>query len=137
MTDAPHPLEVILGSSEPDIQRLRFRDPNCFVAGSLNGNPERWQELLDSSTEGQIICSWLKHGVQIPDFFRPFKGVYRNRSYDLDEPPDMYFANAPVCRDFVPFINETIIKRLTEGSVERLGRTNDVSPPRCVNAQMR
>ena len=46
----------------------------------------------------------------------------------------MYFANAPICKNVIPFINETITKRLVEGSVELVGEVLNTNPPRCVNA---
>ena len=81
-----------------------------------------------------MVRKWLCEGVDMYDFFRPFQGSYRGRNFDSDIPPAMYFANAPVCKEFVPFINETILKRIKEGSIELLGPVHAVDPPRCVNA---
>ena len=132
---APDPVDVLAGIRQPDFDALRFRDPTVFVAGSLNYNAEAWQDVLaECHGAGQFVRGWLKHGVDFFDFFQHYRGEYRGRSFDSDIPPPMYFPNAPNCRQFVSFINETITKRLIEGSVELLGRVDQVPPPRCVNA---
>ena len=100
----------------------------------MHDNPDLWDVVLEESEDGPVVSKWLRQGVDIFDFFQPFKGKYRGREFDSTVPPQMYFANAPSCRDFVPFINETLTKRLIEGSVELLGKTSEVPPPRCVNA---
>ena len=132
---APKPAEVLAGIRLPDFNALRFRDPDSFVAGSLHEQRDVWDlvlaECLGISAQVRI---WLHSGVDLYEFFQPFQGTYRGRNFKSDTPPHMYFPNAPVCRQYVHFINDTIIKRLIEGSVELLGAVNEVSPPRCVNA---
>ena len=126
---------MLAGRCLPDFKALRFRDPASFVAGGLNVSPEVWVAILaECPTVGSRVQNWLKQGIDLFEFFQPFKGCYRGRSFDSEIPPPMYFANAPVCKQFVPFINETITKRLIEGSIELLGKVGLVPPPRCVNA---
>lgn len=132
---APTAEDVLSGRCPPDFEALRFRDPNFFVAGGLHDHTGLWDSVLVECSEmGEQVRGWLQNGLDIFQFFQPFKGQYRARDFDSSIPPHMYFANAPICRDFVPFINETLIKRLVEGSVELIGRVHEVSPPRCVNA---
>ncbi|XP_038045151.1 uncharacterized protein LOC119719725 [Patiria miniata] len=83
---------------------------------------------------GDQVRVWLHGGVDLFEFFQPYQGKYRGRDFNSETPPHMYFPNAPICKQFVPSINDTITKRLIEGSVELLGAVHEVSPPKCVNA---
>ena len=132
---APRPDDVLAGICQPDFIGLRFRDPDAFVAGSRHGCEEAWGPVLtECPGTGDRVKEWLREGVDLYDFFQPYQVTYRGRVFDSAVPPDMYFPNAPVCRQFVPFINDTITKRLVEGSVELLGPVKETAPPRCVNA---
>ena len=126
---------MLSGRHQPDFGSLRFRDPSSFVAGGLHNRIGAWEGVIEENPlRGPQVKNWLTSGVDLFEFFRPFQGKYKRRVFHSDTPPPMYFANAPICRQFVPFINDTINKRLIEGSVELLGEVNQVSPPRCVNA---
>ena len=80
------------------------------------------------------VRPWIHDGVHIPSFFRPYKGVYKGRSFDSVIPHPMYFQNDGRCDDFKDFIAATIVQRLKEGSVKWLGRVGVDPPPRVVNA---
>ncbi len=131
--NAPSPDDVIAGRVTPNMQSLRFRDPNLFVAGTLNNDLNVWDDVLSESSNREEVRGWLHHGVNLFDFFQPFKGE-SGRYFSSAFPSEMYFLNAPICQEYVHFINDTITKRLKEGSVSVLGRIHEVSAPRCVNA---
>lgn len=132
---APTPADVLSGAKKPAFEALRFRNPDRFVAGGLHDQPELWDDILaECPLNGSRVRRWLRGKLDIFEFFQPFQGSYRGRHFNSSVPPPMYFPNAPICERFVPFINETITKRIIEGSVELLGRVGEVDPPRCVNA---
>ena len=123
------------GFVKPDFTALRFKDPALFVAGGLSDSADAWEDVLaECHSSGLVVRQWLKHGVDLYEFFQHYQGTYRGKSFNSDIPPPMYFANAQICRQFISFMNENIHKRLVEGSMELLGLVEQVPPPRCVNA---
>ena len=80
------------------------------------------------------VASWIKDGVDLPSFFRHFKGELNGRFFNHDVPPPMYLQNDRKCEDWKEFLSSTILKRLAEGSMKCLGRVGIDPPPKVVNA---
>ena len=62
----------------------------------------------------------------------PFKGSFWGVQYDHSYPPSRYFSNAPVCENFVDFINNELILRLTTGVISHIGKVGKVEPPHII-----
>ena len=128
-------MDVLAGRVAPNFDALRLRSPDAFVCGNLHRFADIW-DLEMSGVDGyELARPWIRHGVDIPSFFEPFCGPFgKNRFFDSDVPPRMFFQNAPVCAEFVDFITDTISLRLEEGSMCYLGKVGVDPPPKVVNA---
>ena len=126
---------VIQGSSLADVRMLRFRDPRKFVAGELHRHPEFWAKLSASAPDypqASEVLHWIRHKVDVNDYFAPFKGSYKNQNYDCATPPPRIFSNHPSCKPFVEFISRTILDRLRSGAISLWGKVGRVPPPHLV-----
>lgn len=78
---------------------------------------------------------WIKEGVNINDFMKPFKGSFKGVKYDSDTPPPpstQIFGNHGSCKEFTDFISKILEERLQTGAVRLLGKGGEVAPPRLV-----
>ncbi|VDI52894.1 Hypothetical predicted protein [Mytilus galloprovincialis] len=69
-----------------DIDYLQLRDPDKFVTGQLHNCVSEWRLILDKNAH-QDVVKWLKDGVDVGEFFRRFKGNFKERNYDSEIPP--------------------------------------------------
>ena len=60
----------------------------------------RWDVILQGHNKGDEILSYLKIGVDIHDFFLPFKGDFQGTYYDSAFPPSIKFSNSKSCAGF-------------------------------------
>ena len=104
-----------------------LNDPSYFVAGSVHYFAERWHDII--SDKDNKVLHWIDNKVDIHDFIVPFKGNFWGRTYDHSFPPSRHFQNAPICEQFVDFINEELTNRLRSGAITYLGKVGDVEPP--------
>ena len=72
--------------------------------------------------------SYLKFGVDVREFFLPFKGDFQG-TYDSPLPPSASFPNNKSCSGFEDFISDTILERLANGSLSIWGKVGLVPPP--------
>lgn len=54
-------------------QDVIFGDPSSFVAGELSRHQSYWKFILSEHPTKDEILSYIIHGVNISDFFVPFK----------------------------------------------------------------
>ena len=57
------------------------------------------------------------------------KAVFGGKSYDHACPPSRHLKIAPICEQFVDFINGELIQRLKAGAISYLGQVGEVDPP--------
>ncbi|MEW8544651.1 MAG: reverse transcriptase domain-containing protein, partial [Candidatus Thiodiazotropha sp.] len=98
-------------------------------AGQIHNSLEEWQFIFNYNDSAEEIRDWVRCGVNIFQYVKPFKVMFLGESYDSDFPPRKLFNNSNKCRNFVEFISDTIKERLINGSVECLGRVGAVPPP--------
>lgn len=108
-----------------DLADLRFRDPDNFLAGNLHDHCQEWETLSPSSE----VMNWIKYGVDVHKFFKPYKGNFKGRHLDSALPPCMYFPNAKVCEQFGDFIARTLEERIRNESLTVLGKVGECDPP--------
>lgn len=69
-----------------DIHSLPFGNPAHFCAGQLHNNVGAWDYLLDSldthSEGASLVRQWIHQGVDIGQYFRPFKGNFKGKAYN-------------------------------------------------------
>ncbi|KAL9977508.1 hypothetical protein ACROYT_G014917 [Oculina patagonica] len=113
--------------ASPDM--LRFRHPESFVAGNLTMCQDQWELISVGYDKRDFVLAVIREGVDIFDFFTPFNGTFQGKSYRSDLPPRMCFPNSPACQPFQEFITATIMYRIANGSINVIGRVNEVEPP--------
>jgi len=118
--------QLAVQASAPD---LIFRDPNDFTAGEIHNHLLRWEEILQGQPKRDEIVSYLKFGVDVREFFLPFKGDFQGTYYDSPLPPGASFPNNKSCSGFEDFISDTILERLANGSLSIWGKVGLVPPP--------
>ena len=65
-------------------------------------------------------------------FFTYFQGNFKGQSYDSHVPPQRFFQNASICKDYASFIVHELNESLHTGSIRLLGRVNECEPPKLV-----
>ena len=111
---------------------LLFRDPDNFTAGEIHFHLPRWDAILQGHNKRDGILSYLKIGVDVHDFFLPFKGDFQGTYYNSAFPPSVKFSNSKSCAGFEDFISDTILERLANGSLSIWGKVGFVSPSHLV-----
>ena len=114
--------DVLLSGIVPEIELLRLRDPNAFVAGGIHANPTAWEVILSGYLAKERLLNWIRNNVDIFEFREYFSGVYKNSQYYLDLPPAKRFPNHGSCDKFTDFICEEILKRVSSGAFRVWGR---------------
>lgn len=72
---------------------------------------------------------YVSLGVDIQEFFSPFKGTFQGRSYYSPIPPRIVPPNARNCQDHEDFISNCIYERVRSGSLLVVGKVGLVDPP--------
>ena len=121
--------EKLKSGVKPQVENLHFYDPGHFVAGQIHTNYEQWQTIFDYNGSADEIRDWVRCGVDIFQYIRPFKGIFWGEHYDSEFPQRRVFNNSNKCRHFVQFINDTIRERIANGSIECVGKIGEVVPP--------
>ena len=70
--------------------------------------------------------------MSIKKYITNFKGNFWGSEYHHDFPPQRTFNNSNNCQLFTEFITNTIIERLRNGSIDCLGKIDEISPPHIV-----
>ena len=63
--------------------------------------------------------------MSVFDFFKPFKGDFKGKSYDSQLPPKMFFENNKICNEYEDFISATILERIKNGSISIWGKQGE------------
>ena len=113
---------------------LPLRDPSKFVAGQVHSELGNWERVLQEvdNEHTPIVRKWLNDGVDVFDFFRPFKGKFNGVQYDDVIPPPTIFNNYQNCEPFKEDIARQLEEGIRSGSLEILGRVGEVEPPHLV-----
>ena len=120
--------------AQVDVQSLVFPDPSSFIAGQLHAHPGVWDRIAESSSYRfrSTVLDWVKNKVDVHDYFRHFKGSFKDESFDSDLPPSRVFRNHPSCEPFAEFISHSIKQRLAMGAISVWGRVGECEPPHLV-----
>jgi len=123
---------VLLSGIVSEIELLRLRDPNAFVAEGIHANPTAWEVILSGYPAKERLLSWIRNKVDIFEFRELFSGVYKNSQYCSDLLPAKRLLNHGSCDKSTDFICEEILKRVSSGAVRVWGRVGMVSPPHLI-----
>ena len=75
---------------------------------------------------------WVERGVDVHEFFAPFKGEFQGRHYDSDTPPAARFDNHALQPDLHAFVSAEVARELRIGAISVWGPVGGVTPPRLV-----
>ena len=78
------------------------------------------------------VLAWIHDYVNLHDYIEHYKGTFKGVAYDSDLPPKAYFKNNFVCKQFAPFIRQTLLNRLKTGAIVLKGRVNQCHSPHLV-----
>lgn len=81
-----------------------------------------WEAILDGYPLRDDVLKWLRHGVDVHDFFRRFDGMYKGVKYSSSIPPTFTAPNASNCWEFGTFIARTLEEGIVNGSFDLVGR---------------
>ena len=85
---------VSKGIAHATPQDVIFRDPSSIVAGELSWHQSFWNFILSEHPKKDEIFSYIARGVNISDFFVPFKGDFQGKFYNLLLPQRRFFPIA-------------------------------------------
>jgi hypothetical protein len=115
--------------AKASVRELLFRNPDHFLAGEVHRQVDKWEQILGDDPKSKEILAYVKHEVNLREFFVPFRGDFQGKFYDSPSPPPMVFPNSSSCRGFEEFIADTISQRIRNGSISIWGRAGEVDPP--------
>ena len=100
-------------------------DDANFRTGSLAAAAEYWNDVLLPASalparEQRKIHGWIRDGVDVDTFVKPFKGEYEGIKFDHAAPPDYAAHNMPVAPEHVLFVRDTIADYVRSGAVVRV-----------------
>ena len=73
---------VSSGSVYASPTHIPFRNNENFIAGNVQANCHKWRTILLNYSKADEIFRYVSLGVDIQEFFTPFKGTFQGRSYD-------------------------------------------------------
>lgn len=76
-----------------DISKLRFNDPDNFVAGNVNSQVSDWKKNIGDEVNNTYL-DWLENSLRVQYFIQPFKGSFREKNHRSDFPIIKAFLNA-------------------------------------------
>ena len=88
-----------------------------------------WEQILHGFHKKEEVLKYISKGVSVFDFFKPFKGDFKGKSYDFQLPPKMFFENNKICNEYEDFISATILERIKNGSISIWGKQGECEPP--------
>ena len=117
-----------------DMGDLQFRDPEQFRAGELHSCSDFWQKIAERHTYNSQseVLGWIKNKVSVWPYFQYFKGSFKGETFDSKYPPPKLYANNMSCKEFIPFIQDTLLDRLQTGAISLIGKVGSVDPPHIV-----
>jgi hypothetical protein len=129
----PDPHEVLKGEVLPNLDMIRFKSSETFVAGGLMESYGTWKGMFGGMEGFPEVAKWLNEAIDLYNFFIHFTGNYKGRKFNSTVPPCMYFQNAPNCVEHKEFVEEAIVKGLRNGAMRCVGKMGQDPPPRVVN----
>lgn len=65
--------DVLHSEEKPDLQNIRLRAPDQFVADGLHRNPEAWDRMVADHPQKDTIGDWIRNKNEISNFTRHFQ----------------------------------------------------------------
>ena len=99
-------------------------DDSNFRTGSLSSASDYWRDtLLPASLlpshEQRRILEWVRDGVDVNAFVKPYAGEYEGVTFNHATPPKYHARNMPVAPEHVAFVRDSIADYVRSGAVVR------------------
>ena len=99
-------------------------DDSHFRTGGLAAAVDYWKDtLLPASAlparKQSMILGWVRDGVDVDAFVKPYTGTYEGVVFDHSSPPQYHARNLPIDPEHESFVRETISDYLRSGAVVR------------------
>ena len=75
-TLTPSPVLVSQCSAKASAKDVLFRDPESFVAGEFHRHVGEWEKNLGAYSKQQEVLHYIRHKVNVKEFFVPFRGDF-------------------------------------------------------------
>lgn len=88
---APIPSVVSVSefSVKASVKDILFKDPESFLAGEIHRHVGEWETILGFNPKQQEIMHYIRHKVNVLEYFFPFRGNFQGSFYDSASPPRM------------------------------------------------
>ena len=114
MTEPALLLGELGGVLDGDLRRVTdipFRDPDSFKAAELHKHFNTWEAVSNGYEKEEEILQWIKEGVDITEFMRSFKGVFKGINMTAPPPPPpppptQLFSNHGSCKELADLFQE-------------------------------
>ena len=87
-TPTSSPVLVSQCSAKASAKDVLFRDPESFVAGEIHRHVGEWEKILGSYSKQQEVLHYIRHKVNVKEFFAPFRRDFQGSFYDSAKPPE-------------------------------------------------
>lgn len=74
---APSVISVSECSVKASAKDVLFRNPEGFVAGETHRHVGKWEKILDLNPKQQETLHYIRHKVNVREFFVPFHGDFQ------------------------------------------------------------
>ena len=127
------------GSSHIKPEDIRFPNPESFVAGTVDENKLafwEWMTSFSPTDERETILKWVREGVKVEDFFKPYTGTWKGVHYkNKGTPPQRTFRNHRLpTKEHKEFVAKSVKNEIATGVRFCVGRVKDChNPPTVVS----
>ena len=112
-------LDGVLDGDLRRVTDIPFRDPDSFKAAELHKHffiINTWEAVSNGYEKEEEILQWIKEGVDITEFMRSFKGVFKGINMTAPHPPPptqffpppptQFFSNHGSCKELADLFQE-------------------------------
>ena len=125
---APSIDAVAQGTASAAAFDVWVRDPASFIAGEPHHHLDVWERLSHRHPQRELIREWISNGISVKRFITPFKGQYRQETFNHIFPPNRYYPNNKKCKFHKDVISREIETKIAMGAIKVWGRVEDTPP---------
>ena len=116
---------VVASTDLANIEQLHFFNPTFFRAGEIHNHLPVWERLLSGHSSSQAnFFDIVREGVKVDCFFKPFKGNFKGRLYNVPRLPSIRLDNSKIWEGFRDFYSKTLLDWVAAGVLDVWGRAS-------------
>ena len=74
-------------------------EDDYFITAEVHNQYHMWEQILHGFHKKEVL-KYISKGMSVFNFFKPFKGDFKGKSYDSQLPPKMFFKNNKICNEY-------------------------------------